>query len=143
MWRAGTHLLWGIRKQRRAAADVGLLLLAPAACVQSSSVYKDLTQSLALDLTVAYLQLGSALITTGRYTKALQHFKQGLHLFGGVSARPAIAACHCCLGNLLLKQVAAGGTEAQLDALAAQQAAATEAVQYFDRALEVRPTAAS
>lgn len=58
-------------------------------------------------LASAYLQLGGLLLQGGRFTKALQHFKQGVLLFQGVRAAAGTAACYCTMGALFMQRNAA------------------------------------
>ena len=105
--------------------------------LQGSAEAEALYSTLAQSLTVAFLRLGGDLITSGRFTRALQHFKQGVHLFGSVQARAGTAACYCCLGAVFMRK-AWPLDAAALDAMLERQASGRESIRHFDLALDVR-----
>ena len=108
-------------------------------CALQSSRERDaFFNELTVELTVAYLRLGSSLLRGGRFTRALQHFKQGVHLFDGAQAKGGVAACYCCLGALFIRK-AGPGTERTtgMGELVERQAGCDESLRHFDLALQV------
>jgi hypothetical protein len=100
---------------------------------EHESAYSILTS----DLTTAYLCVGDTLIQGGRYTRALQHFKQGVHLFQSIQAHASVAVCYSCLASVFACKTRSLGM-AQLETLAELEIAGHESVKHFDLALEVR-----
>jgi tetratricopeptide (TPR) repeat protein len=94
-------------------------------------------RQLSSDLAAAYVRLGAVYIRDGRFTRALQHFKQGVHLFGGAGAKEAVALCYSCLGMLFIRKALSGG-EAQYEWLLERERSCQESLRHYDLALQVR-----
>ena len=110
-------------------------------CALQSSRERDAYfNEVTVELTVAYLRLGSSFLRGGRFTRALQHFKQGVHLFDGAQAKGGVAACYCCLGALFIRKAGPGTVGATgMSELVERQAGCDESLRHFDLALQVRP----
>jgi hypothetical protein len=107
-----------------------------AIALQGSQEREELYSELNAGLTKAYVRLGGALICDGRFTRALQHFKQGVHLFDSVQAKGGVAACFCCLGTLFIFKTTQLDA-AQLQTLTEREFSGRESLRHFEMALQV------
>jgi hypothetical protein len=108
--------------------------------LQDQSEHGKMYSLLTSELTMTYLCLGDTLIQGGRYTRALQHFKQGVHLFQSIQASASVAVCYSCLASVILHKTPSLGMS-QLETLAEREIAGHESIKHFDLALQVCQTA--